>query len=166
MAAEKNKSNVRNAIWWGCFLFPAVWLQRLVPGVDFLLAGLLLTLQERRYADLVWVLPLLIILQEGMGSREFGLSLLWYTAAMLLFFLGRWLFDVQTFLYAFLFSACLGACGFALVFLTSPLYAAHLDVQRLLDESVRQGLLLPLVWKAAGLTRRWVYGDDAEYTEK
>jgi hypothetical protein len=159
---EVHISKTRNAFWWGFFLVTAINLQRLLPGVDFLLTGFLLTLQERRYADLVWVLPMLIILQEGMGTREFGVVLLWYVAVAALFFLGRWLFDVENFLYIFLLSAGLAACYFTVAFLMSPLYAVPVDKHRLLDESVHLALLLPLSWKLAQFTRRWAYADSAD----
>jgi hypothetical protein len=155
-------SKTRNAFWWWGFLLPAITLQRLFPGVDFLLAGLLLTLQERRYTDLVWVLPLLVILQEGMGTREFGVVLLWYMVVVAVFLLGRWFFDAENFLYAFLFSGCLAACHFAVVFLMSPLYAVSVDVDRLRDESLHLALLLPVCWRLAQFTRRWIYAGNAE----
>ena len=162
MLPEIRINKTRNAFWWAAFLFPAITMQRLFPGVDFLLVGLLITLQERRYADLAWVLPLLIILQEGMGTREFGVVLLWYVVIAAIFLLGRWLFDVENFLYAFLLSACLAASYFAVAFLMSPLYAVPVDMHRLLDESVHLALLLPVCWKLALFTRRWAYADDAE----
>jgi hypothetical protein len=130
--------------------------------VDFLLVGFLVTLQERRYADLIWVLPLLILLQEGMGTREFGVVLLWYVVVAAVFFLGRWLFDIENFLYAFLLSMCLTVCYFAVVFLMSPLYAASVNTGSVLDESVLLALLLPLGWKLAQCTRKWLYADNAE----
>ncbi|MCL2123189.1 MAG: hypothetical protein FWH34_03780 [Desulfovibrionaceae bacterium] len=166
MLPEVPISKTRNAVWWGFFLFPAITLQSLLPGVDFLLAGFLVTLQERRYADLFWALPLLILLQEGMGTREFGVILLWYVAVAALFFLGRWLFDIESLLYAFLLSACVAACYFAMAFLMSPLYAVVVDAHRLLDESVYLALLLPLCWKLAQLSRKWAYADATEYSEK
>jgi hypothetical protein len=162
MPQDARISNARNALWWAGFLFPAITLQRVFPGVDFLLAGFLLVLQERRYMDLIWVLPLLVILQEGMGTREFGVVLLWYVVVGSVFMLGRWLFDVENFLYAFLFCACLAACYFAVAFLMSPLYAVPVDAHRLLDESVHLALLLPVFWKLAQLTRRWIYAGSAE----
>ena len=162
MLPEAHFSKTRNAFWWWGFLFPAITLQRFFPGVDFLVVGFLLTLQERRYMDLIWVLPLLVILQEGMGTRAFGAALLWYVIVTAVFFLGRWLFDVENFLYAFLFSACLAACYFAVAFLMSPLYAVPVDIHRLLDESVYLALLLPVCWKLAQFTRRWIYADNAE----
>ena len=163
-AVHINKT--RNALWWGAFLFPAITLQALLPGVDFLLAGFLVTLQERRYTDLFWVLPLLIMLQEGMGTREFGVVLFWYVAVAAIFFLGRWLFDIESFLYAFLLSACLAACYFAMAFLMSPLYAVAMDAHRVLDESVYLALLLPGCWKLVQLTRKWAYADNTEYSER
>ena len=161
MPQETRLSKTRNAVWWGVFLFPAVTLQRLLPGVDFLLVGFLITLQERRYADLIWVLPLLIVLQEGMGTQEFGVVLLWYVVVAAVFFLGRWLFDIENFLYLFLSSACLAVCYFSVAFLMSPLYAASVNAHRLLDESVYLALLLPLGWKLARCTRKWIYADSA-----
>jgi hypothetical protein len=162
MLPEGHLNKTRNAVWWVLFLFPAISLQRFFPGVDFLLVGFLLTLQERRYADMPWMLPLLVILQEGMGTREFGVVLLWYMAVAAVFLLGRWLFDVENFLYAFLFSAVLAACYFAVAFLMSPLYAVPVDAHRLLDESVHLALLLPVCWKLAQYTRRWIYAGNAE----
>jgi hypothetical protein len=153
MLPEVRVSKARNVCWWGAFLGQAIILQRLFPGVDFFLAGFLLTLQERRYADLIWVLPLLVILQEGMGTREFGVVLLWYVVVASVFLLGRWFFDADNFLYAILFSGCLAACYFAVVFLMSPLYAVSVDVDRLLDESLHLALLLPVCWKLAQFTR-------------
>ena len=162
MLPEGRLNKTRNAVWWALFLFPAIIMQRFFPGVDFLAAGLLLALQERRYADMGWVLPLLVILQEGMGTREFGVVLLWYMSVAAVFMLGRWLFDVDNFLYAFLFSACLAVCYFAVAFLMSPLYAAPVDVYRLRDESVQLAMLLPVCWKLAQYTRRWIYAGSAE----
>jgi hypothetical protein len=162
MLPHPHISKTRNAFWWGAFLFPAITLQRCFPGVDFLLVGLLVALQERRYADLAWVLPLLVILQEGMGTREFGFTLLWYVVVAAIFLLGRWLFDVENFLYAFLFSACLAASYFAVAFLMSPLYAVSVDMYRQLDESIYLALFLPVCWKLAQFTRRWIYAADAE----
>jgi cell shape-determining protein MreD len=162
----KGGYGVRNALWWMLFLFPAVILQRFVPGVDFLSAGFLVTLQERRYADLIWAIPLLIFLQEGMGTQAFGVVLLRYAAIAALFSLGRWLFDVESFLYAFLFCACLSVCCSVVVFLMSFLYDVPLSTSRLLDESVLQALFLPPVWKAARMTRSRIYADEAEYPRK
>lgn len=161
MSRKKIGNKTRNVIWWGLFLFPAVMLQRLVPGSDFLLVGLLVSLQEKRFADLLWAVPLVLILQEGMGTQQFGVILLWHTAVCLLFFLGSRFFDVESFLYLVLFSACLGVCHFAVVFFTTPLYNTVVDAHRLLDESAYLALLLPPVWKAARLTRSWIYADEA-----
>jgi hypothetical protein len=80
----------------------------------------------------------------------------------IIFFLGRWFFDVENFLYALLLSACLAACYFAVAFLMSPLYAVSVDAHRLLDESVHLALLLPLCWKLARFTRKWTHADSTE----
>ena len=165
ISKEQGLGRTRNVLWWTLFIFFGILLQRLVPGVDFLVAGLLCILREKRYKDLFWLLPLLVVLQEGMGTQAFGVALLWYAAASALFFLGRWLFDVDNFFYAFLLSACLGICYFGIIFLMSPLYDVSLDVARLMDESVYQSLLLPPAWRLAQRTRRLAYTDDAAYED-
>lgn len=132
----------------------------LLPGLDALVIGLILVLQERRYKDLLWLLPMLVIVQEGMGSREFGGMVLWYVAVIGLFLLGRWLFEVENFLFIFLLSTCLGAGHFALVYVLAPLQDFHVDIQATLDESVIQALFIPIAWRLAWLSRHWVHIDD------
>ena len=150
----------RNVLWWLMFLPLALALQLFLPGLDALVIGLILVLQERRYKDLLWVLPVLIILQEGMGSREFGGMILWYAAVIGFFMLGRWLFEVENFLFVFLLSTCLGAGHFALVYVLAPLQDLYINVQATLDESVIQALFIPIAWRLAYLSRHWVRRDD------
>lgn len=152
--------NPRNVIWWSLFFPVALSIQMLLPGLDALVIGLILVLQERRYKDLLWLLPVLVIIQEGIGSREFGGMVLWYVSVIGLFVLGRWLFEVENFLFVFLLSTCLGAGHFALVYVLAPLQEFHVDIQATLDESVIQALFIPIAWRLAWLSRRWVQVHD------
>lgn len=142
-------------LWWLGFFTAAIWLQRFLPGLDVLIAGLLVPLRERKWPQLLWLLPLLVCLQEGMGSCPFGSSVAWYTVVILLFVAVRRLFDVDTFLFIFLLSLGLGLCSFALSWLLAPLHMLHMDMQVTLDRSILQALFLPVAWSVVIWSRRW-----------
>ncbi len=151
--------NFRMCLWWVFFIPMAVLLQAYFPALDALLIGLVLVLQERRYKDLLWLLPMLILVQEGMGSRAFGGMVLWYFMVMLLFAVGRWLFEVQNILFVLLMSVFLGATHFALVYLLAPLQDMHVHVEALAYEGLIQAVFVPIAWIIAAWTRKWTYSD-------
>ena len=78
-----------NILWWLAFFVIGLALQQALPGTDVLVVGLFLALQERRPVQIAVVLVLLILLQEGVGTLDFGASVLWYFLAIVLFFAGR-----------------------------------------------------------------------------
>lgn len=94
-------SKLRSLAWWLCFMAGAIVLQAAVPGLDVLTVGLIIMLQERDYKNMLWLLPLFILLQEGMGTRPFGAVIVWYAAVVLMFKMGRWLFEVENFIFVF-----------------------------------------------------------------
>ncbi len=153
--------NIGACIWWFLFFCISIVFQAVIPSLDALLIGLILVLQERRYKDLLWLLPLLILIQEGIGSRDFGGMLLWYAIVVLIFILGRWLFEVQNMLFVFLMAVCLGGAHFLLVYILAPLQDLQVDVQLLIKESIYQTLFVAPAWWIAHLTRKWskVYVD-------
>ncbi len=151
---------MRVVFWWMFFLPIAILLQALLPTVDALLIGLILTLQEKRYKDLLWVLPLCIFIQEGIGSRDFGGMLLWYTCVIALFLLGRWLFEVQSLLFVLLLAMCLGAAHFGLSYILAPLQNFSVDMEQLLRDSITQCVFIPFAWWIAIPTRKWTQHHD------
>lgn len=153
--------NWGSCFWWLIFILSAVALQPLLPGLDFLLPLFIVALQEDNPLQLLWVSPILILIQEGTGTMGFGATLLWYSAAVVLFFLGRWLFEVENFMFIFLLSACLGASHYLIFNLINTLQTVPVDSQRLFDESVFQALLTPLIWRFAYFTRKWVHPREA-----
>ena len=104
-------SKLRSLLWWLCFMAGAIVLQAAVPGLDVLTVGLIIMLQERDYKNMLWLLPAFILLQEGMGTRVFGGVIVWYAAVIMLFRMGRWLFEAENFLFIFLLSACMGGAS-------------------------------------------------------
>lgn len=148
-------SKCRNLIWWTCFTAAAICLQTLVPGLDALAVGLIILLQERDYKNMLWLLPLFVLLQEGMGTRPFGGVIVWYVAVIVLFKLGRWLFEVENFVFVFLLSGCLGAAYYGVSWLMAPLQNLPFNMQDMLDKSLIQALFMPFAWRFLIMTRQW-----------
>lgn len=146
---------VRAAAWWLCFIALAICVQALAPGLDVLVVGLIILLQERDWRNLVWLLPLFVLLQEGMGTRPFGAIIVWYAATIVIFRLGRWLFQVENFVFVFLLSACLGAASYGVTWLMAPLQNLEFNVEDALDKSLIQALFMPFAWRALVAARRW-----------
>ncbi len=149
--------NFAALLWWICFFIIAIITQSLIVGLDALVIGLVIALQERRYKDLLWILPMFIILQEGIGSRDFGGMILWYAMIIIVFIIGRWLFEVQNVLFVLLMAICLGCLNFLLVYILAPLQDLVVDIQFLTRESIYQAVFVPFAWWIASITRRWTY---------
>ena len=144
-----------NILWWLAFVYAAIALQAFVPSVDVLTCGVILLLQERDYHNMLWFLPLCILLQEGMGTRLFGAAILWYATVILFFNAGRWLFEAKNFLFVFLLSACLGVALYGLNWILAPLQNIDFDPQEALNASLLQAVLIPCIWWVLTYARRW-----------
>ena len=153
-------SKFRNICWWLFFMAAAIGLQALTPGLDALAVGIIILLQERDYKNMLWLLPLFVLLQEGMGTRVFGGVIVWYAAIIVLFKLGRWLFEVENFIFMFLLSSCLGAAYYGVAWLMAPLQDIPFNVQDTLDKSLIQALFLPFAWRLLIATRHWTMYDE------
>ena len=144
---------VRNIFWWLCFVALGICVQSLVPCLDALVVGLVILLQERDYKNLCWLLPLFVLLQEGIGTSPFGATIVWYALVCLLYRLLRWLLGRGNFFLVLRRSSCLGGACVGLGWLVSPLYAVHFDPQEFLDRSLIQALYLPVAWLLLTATR-------------
>ena len=149
-----------NILWWVAFSVLGLTLQQALPGTDVLVAGLFLALQERRPFQIAAVLLALILIQEGVGTLDFGTSVLWYLVVITLFFVGRWMFETENWLFVLLISVCLGAAHYGVIWIMTRLQFIPLDMTRLLDESILQGLLTPFVWQFCLMARRWVVPNE------
>ena len=104
-----------NILWWVAFFVFGLALQQALPGTDVLVAGLFLALQERRPFQLAVVLLALILVQEGVGTLDFGASVLWYLLVITLFFIGRWMFETENWLFVLLLSGCIGLAHYGVI---------------------------------------------------
>lgn len=139
---------------WVLFVGSAICVQALAPGLDVLVVGIIICLQERDYRSLIWLLPLCILLQEGMGTRPFGAALIWYATVVALFNLGRWLFQAENFFFMFMLSGCLGCAYFSLAWLMAPLQDLAFSVEDTLDKALVQAIFLPFAWFLVRAFRR------------
>ncbi|MCR4666116.1 MAG: hypothetical protein K5657_02350 [Desulfovibrio sp.] len=142
-----------NVLWWLGFTCTGIVCQMLVPRIDALLAGLILLLQQRDYRTLLWVLPLFIFLQEGLGTSRFGSSIVWYALIFLLFHIGERFFRSDTFVFVFFLSAAGGAAYYGIHLLMAPLQELDVNVEQLVDASFLQAFFLPLFWRICSLLR-------------
>lgn len=151
-----------NFIWWSCFIALAICVQAMAPGLDVLVVGLLILLQEDDYRDMLWLAPLFVFLQEGIGTRPFGSIIVWYAATVVIYKIGRWFFATENFLFMFLLSACLGGAYFIVAWLMAPLQNLAFNIEDTLDKSLIQAIFLPFAWQALAVVR----GSKMEEPEK
>lgn len=140
-------------LWWMAFALIAVAFQSCFPGLDALLVGEILLLQERDYKNALWVIPFFILLQEGLGTCAFGTSIILYATTFVLFRLGRWLFEVENFVFIFLLSTCIGIAYFGIFWLMAPLHDSTFESHEFMDICLIQALYIPLAWKILVLLR-------------
>lgn len=136
---------MRQLMWWVVFCVTGIWLQSLFPGIDFLLVGLIVSLQEEKWLTAAWLCPFFIIIQEGAGSLAFGSSVLWYAGAVVAFFLGRALFDLHNYLFYGLFSLFLGVWFGLVLFVMTKLQDVHLGLESILVRGGVTTLVFPVL---------------------
>lgn len=151
--------NISNLLWWAFFIITGVWVQQALSGLDVLVAGLLVSLQERRFYQTSWLLVVLLLVQEGTGTLSFGSTALWYGALLLFFHIGRWLFEAENMLFVVLLSLGLGACHFLFTIMMASLQQLDIPRDRLLLESIWQACIIPPAWWLTHFVRRRCMGD-------
>mgnify|MGYP006283986987 CR=1 FL=1 len=137
---------MRIFIWWLLFTIAAIWAQSFMPGIDFLAPAVIVCLQMERLKQALWLTVAFIILQEGMGTLAFGAGLLWYGALILLYFIGRWLFESKNILFVFFIGLSLGAWHFILLQIMGQLENLPILTDTLLTESALQAVAFTIEW--------------------
>ncbi len=138
-----------NAGWWTLYAFAAISVQAVLPGLDFLLPGFIVALQERRPFQTVFIGAAFVLAQEGMGSMAFGGMLLWYAVTALLYFAACSLFQGGSFLFIFLLSCLLSGVHYVLFGTLATLQDIPWEPASLLDECFFQAVLTPCIWWVA-----------------
>lgn len=136
-------------LWWAAYTVVGVWIQKFVPGVDFLAPGIVLSMQEEAGHRTVWLAIVWILLQEGMGSLPFGYGVAWYMLLATFYFVGRWLFEARSVLFMCLLGVGLGVLHPLLTYGLASLANLTVSINMLIVEGVIQALIFPIVWMAA-----------------
>jgi hypothetical protein len=145
---------MRLLLWWVLFTMAGVWLQSFVPGVDFLIPGIVICLQERLLVWGGWLALLWILLQEGTGSLAFGASLLWY-GGLFGFYIGlRCYFESGNIVFIILLSALLSVWHFIVGVGLTSLQDIEISRTVLFNESLFQFIAFPAVWLAGSMLYR------------
>ena len=143
----------RNTGWWLLYCIVAITLQALMPGIDFMLPGLLLALQERHHVQSLCVGTIFLILQEGMGSMPFGSTLLLYALAVICFYAACSLFEGRSALFVILLGMVLAAMHAFTFVLVASLQDIPWQASVLQAECLFQAFFTPVVWWAASSLR-------------
>ena len=139
---------IRNIIWWTAFFILAILGQMLLPGIDLMVVGLIIAMQERNPLQIIWVLIICMLLQEGPGTMDFGASFCWYGLTMFIYYMGRAIFETENIFFILLVCASLGALHFGLMHIFSGLQGVSVPFKRLALESVGEMLIVPILWLA------------------
>ena len=152
---------VHPLLFWLAFILAGVWAQQFVSGVDFLAPALIVCLQQRRPGMAAWLAGVFIVLQEGMGSLAFGTLILWYAGLLVVYLVGRWLFESRNLLFIFIIGTFLGVWRMFLVRMMASLQDMDPDQGRLAVECAVQAVLFTLEWGVLFLLyKRNVRHDD------
>ncbi|MBL3582409.1 hypothetical protein [Oleidesulfovibrio alaskensis] len=152
---------MRNVIWWLVYTAAAIWAQKLVPGIDFLLPGLIIALQEERPIQTFWIIICFSLIQEGSGTMSFGPAVGQYLGAAVLVQAGRWLFEARNISFVLLLSAGLGLTHFGMISVMAMLQDISLIQSRLMHESIIQALVIPPCWLLVMQARKRFAPDES-----
>ena len=143
-----------NMAWWAGYTFVGLLLQVHFPGVDALVPGLILSLQEERPRQTAWLFFLFLLIQEGTGSLVFGSAVLWYCGLFVLFAFGKIFFVTGSLFFTVILAATLGVFHVALMHTLGSLQGFSLSPYLLAEQAVTQALLIPPLYAAASLARK------------
>lgn len=151
-------------LWWSAYTVVGIWMQMLVPGVDFLAPGLVLSLQEGGGPVTVLLMLVWVFLQEGMGNLPFGYAIAWYGMLILLYVSGRWLFEARSVSFMCLLGLAMGVLHPLLVDALMSLDSMDSPFHLSMVEGVMQAITFPIVWAlAAWLFPKRLKLDDSPF---
>ncbi len=151
---NQQPSALRSVLWWLVYAVCGVWGMSLLPGVDFLLPGVLCSMQEGNRQQTLWLVVLFSLVHEGAGLLAFGPAVLWYAMAALLFQVGRSIFEAENVVFVLLFSMGLGVWHVALGIMMRHLQDLVILLPRLLVSGALNAVCIPVVWVVVHFLRQ------------
>jgi hypothetical protein len=150
---------MRNFIWWIFYIVIAIWLQKFAPGLDALVPGLIICLQEHNKQQTFLFLLICVVFQEGCGTLPFGASIIWYGLVFSFFYVGGWFFLAENQFFILLLSVTLGLGRLGMFLGMGALQPLPLDTQALLGQCVIQAVFTPIIWALSGYSRHKFCGE-------
>lgn len=142
-------NNILAILWWTGYTILGVWAHKVVPGVDFLAPGIVLSMQEEPGHRTLWLAVIWLLILEGTGSLPFGYGVAWYGLLACFYIVGRWLFEARSILFMMLLGVGLGILHPLLVHSLSSLADLTIPIKPLLWEGLAQAVIFPVVWLVA-----------------
>lgn len=137
---------LRDVCWWVCFLVTGIVVQLAVPGLDALIVGIMVAARRGDFKTLVWLVPVVVILQEGMGSLFFGGSALTVGCFFLLYRVGRAMAFASDFALYLFVCAGMGAVHSFCAWFFPRLQDIPVVNEVVVADGVRQTVFLLLTW--------------------
>jgi hypothetical protein len=138
-------------LWWTSYIIAALILQQQIPGVDALAPGLIISLQEKKKWQSLWLFLIFVLIQEGTGSLGFGGALLWYAGQIALFSLTEKFFMANSLFFVVMLSAGLGVLRCLITWFMCLVQKLPMEYMFLIQESLIQAACIPLIWCIARL---------------
>ncbi len=151
---------LQNIFWWLAFLFCGIILQLYVPGLDALVVGIILVSLEKDYKTMVWLVPAVVILQEGMGSLSFGFSMFYIASFFLLYRLSQSIALASRLIFYLLVSIGMGALHSFYSWFFATLQNVPYDMNVVVHDGVLQTFYILVAWPILGRLRRLVAHDE------
>jgi hypothetical protein len=148
---QRQGYSVTEFLWWSLYTLFAVWLQGIFSGVDCFGPALVLCLQAQRIRNLVFLLPVWVLLQEGAGSLPFGSALLYYMGLVYFVILVRAYISITSPLYILILSLFSGVWHLSVIHIITSLEDIHIAIQPLLLQSIRIVIVFPILWALVSL---------------
>lgn len=154
-ARRQDNLTLSNLLWWGAYVAAAIWLQKLVPGLDALVPALIICLQDGSKQQTSVFLVLCMVVQEGTGTLPFGASIIWYSVVIATYYIGGWFFMGSSAMFIMLLSLAMGVSRALIFFGMGLLQPLPLDYPAMYRTYVLQVLLTPVIWALAVKTRTY-----------
>lgn len=133
-------------LFWVLFAVVSIWVQFLVPGLDALAPGIIVSLQREHWSRTFWLVLAFLLVQEGIGSMAFGGAVLFYALLMAGFMLGCSLFEAFNILFMLLLGIWYGLVRMLGQHILAGLQDISLPARPFLDEFAAQSLYFFAAW--------------------
>lgn len=142
----KQNSALRPAIWWTFFTAMCIWIQSFISGIDCFGPAVLVLMHLQRYREAVWLTPVWILINEGVGSLAFGCSLLWFGGLILTFLFLCQFLSSSNIIFLLSLSLLAGVGQSGIIVLMASLQEIIIPFERIVVQGILSAFLFPVLW--------------------